>query len=690
MRSTRWALICVALAMPATLAAAATTAEAPETSAPRVGPGAAAPANGCVDADACLARLHALAAGHDPDGPAPEGAFELADALAKFPETIPVLVSLLSDPDESLADLAGLALSSAPSIPPEHLPAIRAGLDRKLGWLPGALGRVATDEAAREAVARYLVSRSAPHNQEAFALERQGARALPAILEAARCRAGCGEDDAYHLGAVLREMGAVAAPIVPDLLALAEDPSTAGDVAAGALLMVEYVGRHAQPAVPRLLALRDAKPELRSEIDDALIATGDRAAGAVFAERLGDRADIRDLQTLAELGAAGVDAGPAVLALLDETTAARVAANAPMARLLGADADGVRVAAVRALGAIGYAPAATRLVMLLDDPRDVRVNWAAAEALGRLGVADSAAALERAAMSHWYPPVRTRAAASLAALRRGVPEPAPSPDDEFTWEAFDAIPDDIASCGDDAPRDAGSHAPGKLYASDEDDLRRLRKLAYDSAIFSYGASDEEEQKARVDAGEQAVIEVNGRNMQQHREPVREPPAVALKVPGGWLAGANRGEWGGELMFLPDDGAPVKLFDGNVEDIYAFGDGWIATTGLAHLTMNEGAVLAVRRDAGDRWRAATWRILPGAANRSWPIATGEILIEAHRKGMLLLSPDGSFRMADCVPASPDEDAAAQAAEDAATANAAAAAAAAARTVPADEGATDPDE
>jgi hypothetical protein len=84
------------------------------------------------------------------------------------------------------------------------------------------------------------------------------------------------------------------------------------------------------------------------------------------------------------------------------------------------------------------------------------------------------------------------------------------------------------------------------------------------------------------------------------QPLSFPPA--LRVRGGWLVGADRGEWGGELVFLGDDGIQRKLLDENVQDIVQLGSRYVAVTGLAHLTLNHGMLYEVGPDEGGSWRA----------------------------------------------------------------------------------------
>ena len=58
------------------------------------------------------------------------------------------------------------------------------------------------------------------------------------------------------------------------------------------------------------------------------------------------------------------------------------------------------------------------------------------------------------------------------------------------------------------------------------------------------------------------------------------------------------------------------------------------------------VHVLTRDASGVWSARPWRALPGAPEESWPVETGEVLINVSRGGTPSLHPDGSFRVAPC--------------------------------------------
>jgi HEAT repeat protein len=579
----------------------------------------------CPSLQACLQQLRAMAM-HPGDYESRMSAEEsaLARRIIAFDGAVDALVPLLADPDGNVANIAAAALRGAKRIDPGYLPQIRKGLDRGLGWLAPALGHIDSDEAAKEAVDRYLVSDSAPENQEKYAVELSGKRAIPFILERAACKSGCDKRTHYLLGSALEDMDDEARGMAAaGLMTIATDAGTSKDTAGQVLLMIADLGEAGHAIEPDLLKLRARSPDLSWAADQALVGIRSTASGAVFAARLRQGPNDIVLRDLAETGPAARDAGSEVV------------------RLLANDDPDIRIATARALGFIGYEPAAGALVGLLNDRIDPRLGRVAAESLGRLHAQVALPALDEAAKSHWYPPVREAASVAARHIRDGSPYESPWGDGNFAFEffAYQDMGMNGPECAKFAARQIGEPKSSKLY--EHESPAALKKLAYMSTILGYGPAEE----SPVDSKDK-VIEVTPDNMVEHRNLVEQVPHVALRVDGGWLVGSDRGEWGGELMFIGDDGVKQLVLDQNVEDIYRLGDKYVATTGLAHLTMNEGDLVELDRDQSGRWNSKIWKVLPGAPRASWLVEGGELLVKTVDGGTILISPDGGMRMATC--------------------------------------------
>lgn len=579
----------------------------------------------CETLQVCLRQLHDMAQHPDNYGSTMSKEEQaLIGRILAFDDAVPALIPLLADPDENVANIAAATLRSAKQIDPVYLPRVLQGLDRGLGWLPLALARIATPDAAKAAVDRYLVSKSAPGNQEAFAVEKSGKRAVPFIIERAACSQPCAKNVHYLLGAVLKEMNDEARTLAaPGLMEIASDPATPEDVARNVLFMISGLGHAGNGMEPGLLELRAHSPQLGDVIDQVLVGIGSHSSGNIFATWLRQSPSKILLRDLAETGSAAGGVGEVVVGLLDNE-----------------DLE-LRVAAARALGFINYEPGIEALMAHLDDPLDQRMTWAVVESLGRLHAEQALPLLDDVIENHWFPPVRKVAVEAAGHIREQAPYASKFPPGNFAFEffAYQHMRIEGPECetllvkGVDEPRDL------KLYTRYA--AAKLKQLSYTSTIFSYGPA--ERPPASKD---QKIIEVTPENMTEYREIVEQVPHVALRVDSGWLAGSNRGEWGGELMAIGDDGLKQAILDQNVEDIYRIGNKFVAVVGLAHLSMNNGALVELHHGDDGRWTSEIWRMLPGAPISSSLVESGELLVTTYGSGSILVSPEGAMRMATC--------------------------------------------
>ncbi|WP_161786936.1 HEAT repeat domain-containing protein [Noviluteimonas dokdonensis] len=570
----------------------------------------------CGSLEACVTEMRAFVAAKDPrEVKHWDAAKVLVARVLTFDGAQARLVALLADPDRRMADLASTGLVEGPAVDPRFLPQLVAGLDRNLYNLPIALGTIHTDEAARHLVRYYMASNAHSGGSAAVGVGRAGERAVPFIVEATRNARCCDHADADRLVGLVDEMGETAAGAAPGLVVIAQDPSSSDVLAADAIEVLAGLARHANAMAPQLVALREQRPAIADAIDFALVEIG-APSGEIFSRRLRDNPDQREwlLREIARAGAVARAVGPDLVPLL-------------------ADADPeIRLLAATAIGSIGYTQGADALVPLLDDPRDVKLNWAAADALGRLRATQAIPPLERIAATHWYPDIRALAQRAIAAIRTGAPM-----DSDTGWAGgYDALGFDDR-CGDSDVRVAEPGRRDKLRSGRDD--AALKKLGYVATIVGYGAAEGTEP---VDG----VIHVTEQNMVRNEEHVAEVPRVALRVDGGWLVGGDRGEWGGELLFISDDGVKQAIYDDNIQGLGRIGDRIVAAGGIAHMTLNDGTLLDVRRGSDGRWQAIAWRGLPGAP---WDLlrVDADTSLVRTQSGDVLVDADGTMRLAPCL-------------------------------------------
>ena len=271
-----------------------------------------------------------------------------------------------------------------------------------------------------------------------------------------------------------------------------------------------------------------------------------------------------------------------------------------------------RAYAAISLGMIGYRPAIPELINTLDG-EDWRVARASVRSLGWLRAIEARPFVERLARTHPLAIVRRDAAIALAAIDGNA---ASATDDEQKLKtsnmAFDLVFDNdvgdtINPCED---------GPWRWN-------HRTVSKPHDVAEAAPAASD---------------------------APASELEAVSatLDVEGGRLIGTNRGEWGGELYFQRLGSAPKKLLDENIVAIERIGGDIVAFGGLAHLSNNQGVVIAIERKNGSY--AARARLpLPGAPRSVIRVDATTLLIVANRVNVVLRR-DWRLEDAECAAAS----------------------------------------
>ena len=582
-------------------------------------------ADSCPTPDACIAKVASVVDKQSRPGQypsAPEQAI-IKKLLAFGDEAMPAIIHLLDDNDELIARVGAVALREATHIDTKYLAQIVRGLDRDVSWLAPALAKVGTVEAAEIAVQAFLASRTSPGNQEAYAVRLFGSKALSAILKAAKCDYGCNHKTYYLLGDVLSQMGDERADFALPLIDIAEDSSLSDEVRLGALSILGDMGKPAAIIDGRLMALKQQQPHFTKAINQALVGIKSPFAVNILTELFMETGDIYLLRDIAAFGPTAVDAGVVLMNLFTSM-----------------DAE-AKILTVRTLGYIGYRPSIPYLIPLLNEPNDVVLNLITAETLGRLNATSALTELTNTADSHWYPPVRDKARNALELIKAGRGDEHKIDENNFGYQYFNFKYFQLKACENITLKMLPEPAMQKLYKADN--REKLQSLAYNTVIVGYGADDVDAQKA---ADPDAIIEVNASNIKEYRHDIKHTPDLALRVDGGWLTGGNRGEWGGELVYVADNGASAVILNENIEDIYKLGERYIAFAGLSHLGSNNGMVYQLMHDDSGQWRAEPWLKLPGAPHASWFVETGELLINTSGGGSILLSQQGGMRMATC--------------------------------------------
>ena len=519
------------------------------------------------------------------------------------------LIELLDSSDAGIAAFAAMGVSEFDKIDKKYLTRILAAIDRGVPRLSKAIGKIPTAEAARITVERYVFSKTTlyPGHALSAAVVLQGTRALPHIIDAALCDADSPEERMRRLSHVVGEMNDINKKKAADLIIKAMNAGERTErETARLLLLFTRLGEPGLFIESELVEIGKRRPNLSKLVDGAMIGIKSTRSGQIFANRLESDPNLLLLRDVAEVGPAAVEAGPAIIQLLSHPDMT------------------IKVGAARALGFIRYDDAVSHLVAMLDDPRDVRLNWAAAASLGRIRDEHALAHLERVSKDHWYPEVRKAARQAITSI--GTRRQQEKAYRQFSFEFFKYQHFDLESCDSVSLEWAPSDPELKIDQNSPENVRN--ELAYDRYdLFGRSSGD-------------------GNGPETARQ-IRQVPDAGLRVNTGWLVGSDRGEWGGELMYIPAAGTPSTLLKTNVQNIDFLGEEIVVVTGLAHLFGNSGMIFAVKSAGSGRWHVEPWIALPGAPTSSWLVETGELLVNTYGGGSILISDEGKLRMATCI-------------------------------------------
>ena len=573
----------------------------------------------CISLQQCLELLETIEVGKYGIG---ENEQAFAKSFTRFGEA--ALDELLQrlDIGGNRGKIVGYAIASFNPIDEKYLPQIVEGVKKDVSWLAGALGNIPTEKGAEAAVDAYLVSDSAPHNQEAHAVIKQGERAVPFIIQRMQCGERCSDIRPSLLVYIVEEMDDAAKVFVAkSIVERLNEPDISRANQANLIALFFKMGPQGLVVEKDLEDLAQISPKLSPLIDQAFVGIHSVHSGRVLAEWIKQNPYSSEiLYEAVKLGSAAKDAGPAIM------------------ELLVSESLEIKVNAVRALGFIEYEPAEQVLIPLMEDEKNIQLSWVAVSALSRLGNTASIPALHKVAEEYWHPAVRKEAKLAIEAIQQRQLETTKEKKvggaGAYPFSRFD-----VQSCEKVALKALPIDKSQKLYGFDNPALEALK---YPSYVIGYKAGDEEEQKASEPDG---VIEINRHNIVEVRTEVSRTPHVAVRAENGWLTGYYGGEWGGELTFVPDSGEPQKLQDGNVRDIFKFDGFFVAISGVAHLRINRGVVYRIQKDADD-WKVDHWIALPGAPEDTWLAETGEVVIDTYSGGTIMLSEDGNLRMSPC--------------------------------------------
>lgn len=507
-----------------------------------------------------------------------EGEALAQQVRARGASALPALLPLLESPRETVRSLTGFILRDIDGLTEEHLDALLHACARGNAWIPPAIGRIGTPRAI-ESLVDALVARPQPRSQFTHALEIAGARGACALVKPLREGSPLDYEYSRCLNEVLSELGAHAAPAIGPLVEVACGRQFRVEHRQFAVSAIGNIGISARRATAALRTLAAFEPEFfDEEVEDALIAIGGPEAVEILVQRLQTNPRAFTIGQLAELGQRARSAAPLVVALLETPR--------------------LQVSAAEALGWLGDASCASALRSKLTDVNDWMLVDEASTALGRLRATDALPALEVVAHNHWFARVRRSAAKAIDVIR-GVSE------------YDDAYAESEALIQQEERPDSRGTLPALMPGPGQLSADELAKRTYPFEFRSYGSDGRLQRKPKVQRAQCGLI-----------------------VAEGELLGASRGEWGGELVQVRTDGSSSVVLDDNVVGVHRTATGIVAVAGIAHLSLNYGALYRIEARPDGTFTSTWWKRLPGAPIVSGFLEGGSLVIRCLDGDVLL--------------------------------------------------------
>ncbi|MCF6314149.1 MAG: HEAT repeat domain-containing protein [Verrucomicrobiales bacterium] len=397
---------------------------------------------------------------------------------------------------------------------------------------------------------------------------------------------------------LLGYLGTQADSAIPPLLEIMSDENLPIENRRHAILSLAPLTKDPHTLVPIFQALAEKNPSaFKPIVETALVIMEVPESLDILVRQLHKNPNLMEFRAIARLGKYGKPAGSKLIPYLNH------------------DDWDVKIGAARTMGLIAYEPAIPPLIKLLQNREDWRLIFVAVESLAELNAKESLAPLKELAQNHWYPAVRKVAEKALLSITNGENNIAPEE------------PNDIDSC---FSRYAFARGRSKQNKSPLDktqlvkakralSAKELKNLKYEITIDTYSIEGKVVRKRKV------------------------VPNVGIKLHKGYLLGSSRGEWGGELIYMDENGKSLMILEENIQGIYHYASEIVVVTGLAHMSSNRGTIYKVSQDKRRNWMARKWRALPGAPVFSSMLKDGSLYVQSYFNRNIILKSDGNIRM-----------------------------------------------
>lgn len=542
---------------------------------------------------------------------------EFAVRLAKFGDDAVVeLLPLLLSENEGYRNLASYTLLKITPINARHLDALNDGLQKDRGWLPSVIARIGTDK-AKNYLVRDFIRKPESGGQMGFAFKLLGEKVTGDLINLYHCKSGCDRFFLSDLRNVFGNIKNFSQKDIQLIVEIAKNNSIQTKARHGVLEVLVGKDNLTSEKLDELVALKEIEPSFSKTVNQILIDNGSINSNELIVEfiKQDSRWDHYVSESYINLTKMGKDGAFALPALYE---------------IAVKQESDYKLRAIRTIGFVGDKSSVPFLSNLLDEKVEWQVVYVAINALSQLNATSEFNKLKNLSENHWYKVIRDSAATVINRFETNgeyqstfyLNKYAAQLPDKDHREGLESLYGNfwvpsLAVCDKNSFRVINESSDIKKYR-DHKAPNSFKEFSYLSSILHDGYFPDEH---------------------------RILPHSALKVDNGWLLGANRGEFGGELTFMNDKNEIEVLLNANVEDIFKMSFGYIAVTGLAHMSSDSGAIFLISKSDDGKWTTKKWLSLPGAARSSWFIK-GEKLLINTTKASIAVTHSGNIQTVEC--------------------------------------------
>jgi HEAT repeat protein len=358
---------------------------------------------------------------------------KIAESIHGFGNSaIPELVKLLKHPDSQVRKRTAFTLSLFNDIDEIYLDDLIEALNNGEEWLAPNIAKIGSDKAINSRIDAIKKNKEA-ESTLGHSFEILGSKSIPYLIKLLDCKDKCDEDLLYTVSSIFGFLGEKAIPAINILDSLARSKSNSIDSRKFAIRCFGEIGVYAMKVDSDLVSIsKNESDNFSSVVLSALNEMKSPLAVELLVNKLdttkSSHEKILIMRDIAQIGHNAIKAGEFILKYLND------------------DDWDLRVVSARTIGFIGYKPAISALIKLLDYESDWRLNYVSVQSLELLNAKEAINSLKEVESKHWYSLVRETAQKAISNITNSKQVSIPNYNFPFYFFSYENDGENIENC----------------------------------------------------------------------------------------------------------------------------------------------------------------------------------------------------------------------------------------------------